>query len=311
MWHKKMLFVMDPLASIIPDHDSSYAMMKGAHKAGHEVLFCPMSAVSLVNEQVHFAAELVVPEPSGDLAVTVIKPVSIYSQDLDAVFIRPDPPFDEQYLALTWKLEHCGCFVMNRPSGLRTVNEKLWCLKYTDCVPTTLVSSNLSQLRDFVIKQGKIVAKPANSFGGQGVFILDANSKNMNVTLETLSNMGEQDIILQEYLSEAEAGDKRILLLNGETLGAVMRVHSNVDHRNNFFAGGRAEKASITAHDQKIIDTLKPDLQALGLYFVGIDIIGDKLIEVNVTSPTCIQEINRLDGVNLEQQIIAFVESQI
>jgi glutathione synthase len=160
----------------------------------------------------------------------------------------------------------------------------------------------------FVDHHQDIIAKPTNAYGGQGVFHIEKDHTNTMVILETLSDRYRKAIILQKYIHESKNGDKRILLLNGEVLGALLRMHQAGEHRNNFFAGGKPMPTTVNARDEKIIGILKPHLLKLGLYFVGIDILGDYLIEVNVTSPTCLQEMNRLYNVKLEEKVINFVE---
>ena len=201
--------------------------------------------------------------------------------------------------------------VVNNPTGIRTVNEKIWATQFTNIIPSTLVGRHKQDLREFLARHKHIVAKPTDGFGGQSVFQIKEKDVNTNVIFETLTNMHTKDIILQQFIPESNDGDKRILLLNGDPLGAVLRVHSENDHRNNFFSGGKPQPADITERDQKIIDVLKPHLKKLGLYFVGIDIIGNYLVEVNVTSPTCLQEMNRLNGVELQHDVISFVEKSV
>ena len=232
--------------------------------------------------------------------------------DVDAVMIRLDPPFDSGYLHLTWMLDrlHSRVFVMNRSQGIRTVNEKLWALQFKDLIPPTLVTSDHAQFKDFLASHQTCVIKPSDSYGGHGVFKLSIEDPNLNAAFELLSENGQKPVICQRYIPEAKIGDKRILLLDGEPLGAVLRVHSKDDHRNNFFAGGKAEATEITKREYEIIELLKPKLRELGLFFVGIDVIGDYLIEVNVTSPTCLQEMDRLYGKSHAKDVIQFVEVQ-
>ena len=163
----------------------------------------------------------------------------------------------------------------------------------------------------FINKEKNAIAKPTDAFGGQMVFLIRRGDSNTNVILDALTQRGTRDIILQQFVPAAYKGDKRILLLNGEPLGAVLRVHAPGEHRNNFFAGGKPVAAKITARDREIISILKPHLKRLGLYFGGIDVIGNYLIEVNVTSPTCLQEMNRLYKKQLENNVIEFVEDLI
>ena len=172
-----------------------------------------------------------------------------------------------------------------------------------------MIGRKYTLLKEFLQKHSEIIAKPTNSYGGQSIFYIKSGDRNVNVIFETLTAGYSRDIILQKFIPESRDGDKRIILLNGEPLGAVLRLHSKEDHRNNFFAGGKPHAAEISAREKQIINALKPHLRRLGLYFVGIDVIGEYLIEVNVTSPTCLQEINHLTGWHLEDKVIEFVEN--
>ena len=183
------------------------------------------------------------------------------------------------------------------------MNEKIWLSQFHELVPPTLITTKVD-IVEFMKKHKTIVLKPTNGYGGQEVYVVQEGSMNFNVIIETITKYETSPVIVQKYIKEAEVGDKRILLLNGEPLRTVLRVHSEIDHRNNFFAGGHAEKTTITEHEYSIISIIQPYIKALGLFFVGIDIIGDYLIEINVTSPTCLQEMNRLNGVQLEKRIL-------
>ncbi len=302
---------MDPLESVVFEKDTTFILMLESSRRGHEVYFCPKDGLSLIDGKVYAHTTKVKPQAVVHEPFVVEHAARLSQDDINAVFIRPDPPFDEQYLMNTWLLDHLPKHipVVNAPAGVRTVNEKVWASQFTDITPPTIISSNQNDLLSFVAKYTDVIAKPTNKFGGQSVFHLENRHTNTRVTLETLSQGYREPIILQKYIPEAKNGDKRLLLLNGEILGAVLRVHGEGDHRNNFYAGGKAETTTITPRDQHIADTLKPHLQKLGLYFVGIDILGDYLIEVNVTSPTCLQEMNRLYNVTLETKVIDFVEN--
>ena len=220
---------------------------------------------------------------------------------------------DERYLMNTWLLDHLprSVAVINNPSGIRTVNEKVWVSQFKNITPPTIISANKGDLMDFIARHKNIIAKPANAFGGTGVFHVEKGSTNTKVILETLTGRYQHAIVVQKYIPESKNGDKRILLLDGKILGALLRMHEDGEHRNNFFAGGKPKPAVVNARDKKIVSILKPHLQKLGLYFVGIDILGDYLIEVNVTSPTCLQEMNRLYNVKLEEKVIDFVEKLV
>ncbi len=308
-----LLFLMDPLSSINPKKDTTYMLMLGASRRGHTVYFVGKHDIHLGEKGVFFTATGVIPSDDRTHPFSVGDTVMLAESDIDVIFVRTDPPFDEGYLLNTWLLDRLSSriLVVNRGASIRTVNEKLWATQFRELVPPTLVTSSQTLAREFLNHHGRIVAKPCNGHGGSSVFKVQDDDSNANVIVETLTQNGTKPIILQTYISAADSGDKRILLLNGDPLGAVLRVHSKMDHRNNFFAGGHAEACDITARDLQIIATLKPYLQELGLLFVGIDIIGDYLIEVNVTSPTCLQEMNALYGLCIEESVITYIETLI
>ncbi len=306
----KFLFLMDPLETVVMEKDTTYILMLGAHKKGHEVYFLPEDGITLKEGKLYFHVIKVRPQAVAHEPFVEEHAATLTQDQVHAVFVRPDPPVDEQYLMNTWLLDQLpsNVLVINKPSGIRTVNEKVWAAQFKDITPPTLISPNRGELMDFIAKEKNVIAKPTNAFGGHAVFHIKPGDTNTKVILENLSRRWSAPVILQRYIPDAQTGDKRILLLNGEPLGAVLRVHEEGDHRNNFFAGGKPHATKITARDQEIIAVLKPHLIRLGLYFVGIDIIGGYLIEVNVTSPTCMQEMNRLTNANLQEKVIDFVE---
>jgi len=307
------VFLMDSPEKIIFEKDTSLALMVGAHRSGHKVYFLPNGGILRKNNKLQFHVREVTPqykkgEPLIDHGAAVL-----LQDDVHVIFIRTNPPFDERYLHHTWLLdllpEHIP--VINTPSGIRTANEKIWAAQFTSIVPKTLIGAQREELREFVREEKDVIAKPTDSFGGQSIFHIKHNDNNTNVILETMTENWTRDIIVQQYIPCAQQGDKRILILDGEPLGAVLRLHADDDHRNNFFSGGKPLSIDITKRDQEIIDHLRPELKKLGLYFVGIDIIGDYLIEVNVTSPTCLQEMNKLYHCHLEDSVINFSEKLV
>lgn len=304
------LFLMDPLETVNIKKDTSFAFMLSAHKRGHTVFYLPKGGIALKQPQVEFRVFPVIPQRNPDQPFIVQSATRLSDADVHAVFIRPDPPFNGEYLMNTWLLERLPAHipVINKPSGIRTVNEKLWATRFVDLIPRTVVTRAKEDYLAFLRSEGEIIAKPTDGHGGAAVFRVREGEPNTNVIFEVLSRNGTVEVVLQEYLPAAQIGDKRILLLNGELLGAVLRVHSPDDHRNNFFAGGKPVEATITPRDQEIIATLAPHLRELGLHFVGIDVIGEHLVEVNVTSPTGIQEASHFAGTPLEDRVIAYVE---
>lgn len=307
------VFLMDPLETVVMEKDTSFILMLGAHRKRHKVYFVTDGDLILQNGRLFFNATSVVPQVNKAMPFVLGKRSLLSDKDVDAVFVRSDPPFDGAYLMNTWLLDRLPkrVAVINSPEGLRTVNEKLWAAQFTDFVPPTLVGRNREQFLTFISDQKHVIAKPTDGFGGQSVFQIKQGDPNTNVILETLTRGFTHDIILQKFIPEAAKGDKRILLLDGEVLGAVMRVHPKNDFRNNLFAGGKAEPATVNRRDEEIIAALKPKLRELGLYFVGIDILGSYLVEVNVTSPTCLQEMNGFTRQRLEDRVISFVEKLV
>lgn len=309
----KFLFLMDPLETVIFEKDTTFMLMLESHRRGYAVYYVPKDGISLIEGKVYFHSVKVTPQDIAHEPFKEEHTLRLSQDEVNAVFIRPDPPFDEQYLMNTWLLDHLPkkVAVINSPNGVRTVNEKVWAAQFAQFVPPTIVSANKHDLLEFIKKHKDVIAKPTDAFGGQNVFHIESGHSNTGVILESLTQRYDKAIIVQKYIPEAANGDKRILLLDGEIIGAVLRLHGEGDHRNNFYAGGKPVPTTITARDREIAAALKPHLQALGLYFVGIDILGDYLIEVNVTSPTCLQEINRIDNGRLEEKVIDFVAKMI
>ena len=300
-----IIFLMDPLEGIIPDKDTSYILMLEAESRGFNVYYCDKYGIARFEEKLRFHVNKVVSNKTDNQLFDVADKTILTEDDIDIVFIRTDPPFDDIYLYHTWMLDllPSRVKVVNSPRGIRTMNEKIWLSRFQSLVPPTVITSQRNDIIEFIKTYKTIVMKPTNGYGGQEVYVVQEDSMNLNVIIETITKYETSPIIVQQYIKEAEIGDKRILLLNGEPLGAVLRVHSEIDHRNNFFAGGHAEKTTITENDKKIISIIQPYIKELGLFFVGIDIIGDYLIEINVTSPTCLQEMNRLNNETLEKKI--------
>ncbi len=307
------IFLMDPLESIKYGKDTTFALMLGAYFKNHRVFFLPRGGITIKDGLLFFKVTEVVPQKNQAQLFIKKENLLLSQDDVHVVFIRTDPPFGEEYLLDTWLLDRLPKTipVINAASGIRTANEKLWVTQFLSLIPKTMVTRDKSDFIDFLDQEIDVVIKPVNLYGGSSIFQIHRGDTNAHVTFETLSHQGTKEVIVQKYVKEATQGDKRILLLDGEPLGAILRVHNDVDHRNNFYSGGRPKPVDVTSHDIKIINILKPHLRSLGLFFVGIDIIGDHLIEVNVTSPTCLQEMNAFYDTNLEYKVISFAESLV
>jgi len=307
------LFLMDPLATVVPHKDTSLALMVGALERGHKVFFLPDGGMSREDRRTIFNVTSLV--PSFDAANTFSQQQTrvLTDAEVDVIMIRSDPPFDAEYLMNTWLLDLLPkrITVVNNPSGIRGANEKIWPTQFAGIMPPTCIARQRDDIQKFIAKQGDVVVKPTGGFGGQSVFHIRQGDSNKNVILETLTNYWTREIVVQRYVPEAKKGDKRILLLNGDPLGAVMRIQAEDDHRHNFFTGGKPHPADINDRDRFIIEQLKPYLRTMGLCLAGIDILGDYLTEVNVTSPTGMQEMNRLYNLKLHHQVIEFVEKMV
>jgi glutathione synthase len=234
-------------------------------------------------------------------------------ETFDAVWMRKDPPFNQDYIYATYILSLIDpgkTKVINDPRGIRESNEKLYTLYFPEWIPSSVVTKDIGQLSKFLTEAGgEIVVKPLDGHGGEGVFYVREGDRNSNVILETITNFGKQYVLAQKFIKEVSEGDKRIILLNGEPLGAVLRVPKpGGEFRCNFHSGGSPAKSELTGRDLKICKALSRRLRKDGLYFVGIDVIGGYITEINTTSPTGVQEINRLNGVKLEEDVIDFAE---
>lgn len=304
------LFLMDELSTINCHKDTTFILMVGAHNRGHRTFYLAKDGITYNSGKFFFKVTQVIAKLQSR-SFLVKEEVILTEEDVQAIFIRTDPPFDHQYLVHTWLLDRVSekIAVVNHPSGIRAANEKLWALQFPNLIPPTLVTSHLNDFRHFLNEHKCIIAKPDDGFGGSSIFKINDGDLNASVIYETLTQKGKQAAIFQKYIPEAEIGDKRVLLLNGNPMGAILRVHDKKDHRNNLFAGGHVEKTILTSRDMEIIQELKPKLIALGLFFVGIDLIGDYLIEVNVTSPTCLQDMNAIYQQSLEDSVIERLES--
>ncbi|MBN1586185.1 MAG: glutathione synthase [Candidatus Omnitrophica bacterium] len=310
----RIAFIMDPIETLALHKDTTVVLMREAHRRGHEIFSVTPENISIDRTQVEFHGRPVSFGEAENALPEALIEIAFQGADCDAVLVRTDPPFDESYLQVTWALDFLPqrVFVMNSPQGLRNANEKLAALHFPDLTPPTLVTRRLEELLTFMEGVGgAMVVKPINAFGGKGVMVLRRADKNLRAVLSLLTEEHTVPIIAQAYLPEVKAGDKRIIVLNGKPVGAVLRVASPTDNRSNVMAGGSVEKAEITERDRQICERIAPFLEREGLFFAGIDVIGGLLTEINVTSPTCVQEINRLSHVKLEQQILDFLEAKV
>jgi glutathione synthase len=311
--------VADPVARFHPDKDTTFVLILEAQRRGHTVfaiehrdLFCRGNEVGALSRRV----EVRRPSTAGEAHYTFHESSVAHLTDFDAVLMRSDPPVDDDFLYATHLLsfvEAQGVFVMNRPAALRNANEKLYGLNFPDVIPRTLLTRDMAQLKEFLGELGgEMIVKPPHGWGGLSIFHVQAKDRNLNAILEMMTDNGRKLVMAQEYVKAVrETGDERVIVVDGEPLGAIARIPRDDEHRSNLHVGGTARKVVLGPRELRICNRVAERLRADGLWLVGLDIIGDYLTEVNVTSPTGIQEIDRIDGVCLEAKVIDLVERKV
>ena len=310
----RILFILDPLERLGLAGDTSYALMLEAAARSHEVWTCQPGHLSLEHDDAVAAAQptevRLAATPHEAFLVDDRAPIPL--EAVDVVMMRVDPPVDVDYLQATWLLERARgkTLIVNDPRGLREVNEHLSVLDFPELTPPTIVTRDRGRLMSFLDEQGgSIVIKPIDGYGGLGVFLVRAGDPNTSALLENATGAGKVWTVAQRYIPEAVHGDKRILLIDGEPLGAVLRVPAANEARGNLHVGGAAVKTTLDANDKSIIRAVRPRLAELGLYFVGLDVIGGRLTELNFTSPTGIRHIDALDGGNAAAPVLDWLEA--
>jgi glutathione synthase len=317
----KLAFIIDPIDRLDPTHDTSVALMEAAQVLGHEVWITQANSLTVIASQTWATVVPVqlTPVTLGDNCWVAIdswfelgKPEFLSLETFDVVWMRTDPPVNTAYLYATYLLDYVNpkkTRVVNSPSGIRAANEKMYALQFLKSTPTTIVTQNKQVIRDFLAQEGKVVMKPLGGKAGEGILFLEEGDRNFNSLIEISTLQGTLPVMVQTYLPDAKLGDKRVVLLNGEPIGAVNRVPTGDDFRGNMAVGGRADQVDITDRDREIAAELAPRLRQDGLVFVGIDIIGGRLTEVNVTSPTGLREIDRLSDLTTGAQVMRWLEN--
>ena len=314
----KIAFLMDPIETVSVKKDSTLAMSAAAQLRGRDIFYLQQDGLVLSAGVVtaltrslrlrdDFCATLD-PNTAGDDWYALGDEQAVALAEMDIVMMRKDPPFDMEYIYTTYLLERAeteGVMVVNRPSALRDCNEKLFATLFPQCCPELIVSRRMDQLKAFHKQHANVVFKKLDGMGGASIFRVMEQDPNLSVVLETLTNSGREQIMGQVYLPEIVDGDKRILLINGEPVPyALARIPSAGETRGNLAAGGRGEGRPLTDRDQWIAQQIGPELKRRGLMFVGIDVIGDYLTEINVTCPTCIRELNEQFGLDIAGDLI-------
>ena len=304
---------MDPVETIAVDRDSTFALALEAQRRGYSLFHYLPGDMALENGVLTaWARPWSVQRVEGDHS-QLGEPILVNLASLDVILMRQDPPFDLAYITATHMLDHIHpkTLVVNNPTSVRNAPEKLLVTHFPELSPPTLITRDRRQIVDFRARHRDIIVKPLFGNGGAGVFHIGPDDENLNSLLEMFLQTSRDPLIIQLYLPEVRSGDKRIILVDGKPAGAVNRVPAQGEARSNLHVGGTALKSSLTRREYEICDIIGPTLREQGLIFVGIDIIGDYLTEINVTSPTGIQEIDRFDGVSIEAQIWDSIEQKL
>ncbi len=308
----KVAIQMDPIAGINIDGDSTFRLAEEAQSRGHELFY--YTPDKLIYREGRILARgwpLTVRRVKGD-HFTLGAEAEVDLADYDVIWLRQDPPFDMGYITTTHLLQrlHPATFVVNDPFWVRNFPEKLLVLNFPDLTPPTLIARDLQTIKDFKARHGDVILKPLYGNGGAGVFRLDPNDRNLSSLHELFTGINREPLIVQKYVPAVVKGDKRIILVDGEPVGAINRVPAEGETRSNMHVGGRPEKVGLTEREHEICAKIGPVLREHGQIFVGIDVIGDWLTEINVTSPTGIQELERFDGINVAEKIWQVIEAK-
>jgi glutathione synthase len=307
--------VMDPIGSIIPYKDSSLAMLLEASRRGAEIHYFEQKDLSLLSGKAVGRSTLLQVRDDNNNWYELGERQEVALGELDAILMRKDPPFNMEYVYTTYILDRAkldGALIVNDPLALRNMNEKAYTAWFPEITPTTLITRSMDEMKAFLAEHGQVVAKPLDGMGGRSIFVIRKGDKNANVVFETLTDYGSRYAMVQVYIPEISAGDKRILLIEGEPVPhALARIPSDEDNRGNMVAGAAAVGQAMSRRDYEICAEVGPALRDAGVIFAGIDVIGDYLTEVNVTSPTGIRELDKQFDLNIAGLMFDAIERNL
>ncbi|WP_226622125.1 glutathione synthase [Alloyangia pacifica] len=309
----KIAFQMDPIGSVNINADSTFRLAEEAQARGHELFYYGPDDLAYEEGRITARGQWMtvqrVPEQPAILGPREVVDLA----EVDVVWLRQDPPFDMHYITTTHLLDRLapGTLVVNDPFWVRNSPEKLLVLNFPELTPPTTIARDLETIKAFKARHGDVILKPLYGNGGAGVFRLDQNDRNLGSLHELFTGFSREPLIVQKYLPAVSKGDKRVILVDGEPVGAINRVPAAGEVRSNMHVGGRPEEVELTERDREICATIGPVLKEKGQIFVGIDVIGDWLTEINVTSPTGIQELERFDGINVAAKIWGAIEAKL
>lgn len=311
----KLGMVMDPIEHINIAKDTSFAMLLSAQSRNWQLHYMGINDLFLHNGEAYARTRQIQVQRIAQQHFDFLQEQVIALQDLHVIIMRKDPPFDQEYIYATYILERAessGTYVINKPQALRDANEKMFTAWFHDCCADTLVARDVQRIRNFLLEHREIILKPLDGMGGTSIFHLRLADPNISVILETMTRRGRCFVMAQRYLPEIKHGDKRILLVNGEPVPyALARIPAPGETRGNLAAGGSAEGRPLSQRDRWIAQRVGPTLKAKGLVFVGLDVIGDYLTEINVTSPTCVQELDKQFGLDISAQLMDHIARQL
>ncbi|MFT5162917.1 MAG: glutathione synthase [Alteromonadaceae bacterium] len=311
----KLGIVMDPIEDINIKKDSSFAMLLEAQSRGYEIHYMQMADLYLINGKARATTKLLSVQNNPDDYFNYGQAQDIELSDLHVILMRKDPPFDTEFIYATYMLEQAeqgGTLIVNKPQSLRDANEKLYTAWFPQCTPETLVTRSATKIREFHQQHSDIIIKPLDGMGGASIFRMKQDDPNVGVIIETLTNHGEMFAMVQKFIADIKDGDKRILMIDGEPIPyCLARIPAKGETRGNLAAGGRGEARPLSDADRWIAAQVGPTLKEKGLIFVGLDVIGDKLTEINVTSPTCIKEIENAFDVDITGKLFDVIESKL
>ena len=311
----KLGMVMDPIGSIDFKKDSSLQILLEAQSRGHDIYYMEPSSLFLKDSGAFALAQSVFVKDNSEGWYELSETSEIKLSSLDMILMRQDPPFNTNYIYNTYVLEEAernGVVVINKPSSLRDCNEKVFATQFPQCCTPFLVTSNYKLIKEFIGTHLDTVIKPLDGMGGSSVFRVKRHDLNINVILETITNYSVTKVMVQKYIPDIKEGDKRILLVDGHPMqAAIARVPAEGEFRGNLAAGAKAVVKSLTAKDKWICDQVKPHLERLGLVLVGLDIIGEYLTEINITSPTCFKEYKNLCDIDVAYKLLDSLEKKL
>ena len=306
----KILSVMDPLERLQLAQDTTIGFINSAAKRDVEVHICTPQMLFMHGAQTWAHVQRV--EIPQDDHVNIIENLDVALCDYDCVWMRKDPPVDQGYLHATYLLDFANTWVINPPAQLRAYNEKLYALRFVDLTPDTRVSARPDQIMQWLqASDDPLIVKPLDGYGGLGVCLLDRHDRNSRVTLELLTQQGQNRVVVQRYLPEARQGDHRVLIIDGDVVGSILRTPQEDDHRGNIHVGGTVTHLPLNQEERTICDRVARQLQEDGIFFAGLDLIGGCLTEINITSPTGIRELKELTGVDAGELLVDAIEQKL